>query len=473
MGDDVTIKLEDWPATGSATRELKIGTTSITKKKVGAAMQDLSISDTEFVIEIPSDVGVGAQVVSLVDKDAANKTVESDTQSLTVTGADVTVTPASVVPGQTLTVVGREFAQNATISVIQIGAETIPAANIDNGATVNTDSSGNWSASVVIPVNATSVTANAAHQIRVLDSRGRAGVATVAIPEAALTVTPSGGRPGSFITVSGAGFPASGDITPTVNVLYDGEQRSTALTDSAGAFSVRFKVPTSVGIPSDNKVKASYSLTVGSNTYTVEAEAVHRAPAGSIALSSAEIRPGQELTITGAGFHAYATLQEIKIGTTQVTPSVTSSTGRNGGFTATALVPDLDVGLHTVSVKVNNITSVASVTVVDAATAPGTGDTTTAPAKQEAMAPADAFAALIAADNLLQAYHFDPATQDVELLQPRPGPGDSGGPGHCGAGQVLLRAGGRGAERRHAGREHGGHLRGLEPHHLVALGDRG
>ena len=164
----------------------------------------------------------------------------------------------------------------------------------------------------MIPVNTTSVEPNAAHQIRVDDSAGRGGIGTVAIPERTLTIEPATGRPGTQVTVTGTGFPASnsaGDVAPSVEVTYDGKRGANVNTDASGSFVTSFRVPLDQTIPSpNNEVKAEFETSSGVKG---SARTTHSVPEGTITLSSNEGMAGDTITVTGEGFKAFNTLQDI------------------------------------------------------------------------------------------------------------------------------------------------------------------
>ena len=393
IGDEITLDFDDWP-TGEVSSTLTIG----------GVPHTLGIGGR---VEIMSNVPLGTQVVHYKSLKADGSTLEDDTQNIVITGADVDITPRTVVPNQTVTIIGRGFTGGTTISSILIGSETIPANRINNGLTVNVDTGGNWSASVVIPINNTSVEPNAAHQIRVDDSMGRGGIGMVAIPERTLTVEPATGRPGTQVTVTGTGFPATnsaGDVAPSVEITYDGKRGANVNTDASGSFVASFRVPLNQTIPStNNEVKADFEVGAVSG----DATASHSVPEGIITLSSNEGKAGDTITVTGEGFKAFNTLKTIEIGIVEVTPSPKPPTGVDGSFTTQFLVPQLELGTHTVKADVGGTVASAVFKIVETSAA-----STTMMMEAEAATPDVAFAAVIAEDNLIAVYHFDPATQN-------------------------------------------------------------
>ena len=396
IGDDITLDFDDWPTAVAG------GTFTLT---IGGITHDAP-SEAGGRVTIKADVPLGTQVVHYKSLKADGSTHEDDTQNIVITGADVEITPRTVVPNQTVTIIGRGFTGGSSISEILIGSEPIPASRINNALSVPVDTGGNWSASVVIPINTTSAEPNAAHQIRVSDSMGRGGIGTVAIPERTLTIDPVTGRPGTQVTVTGTGFPANnstGDVAPSVEITYDGKRGVNANTDASGKFVASFRVPLNQTIPSPNsEVKAEFTY----GTVSGDATTTHSVPEGTITLSSNEGQAGDSITVTGVGFKAFNTLKDIYIGIVEVTPSPKPPTGLDGAFTTQFLVPQLELGTHTVKANVGGTVASAVFKIVE------TPASTTMTPEAEAATPEVAFAAVIAEDNLIAVYHFDPATQN-------------------------------------------------------------
>ena len=97
----------------------------------------------------------------------------------------------------------------------------------------------------------------------------------------------------------------------------------------------------------------------------VEASVNHVVPGARVKLSMDEGKPGDNVTLTGDGFKAFASVEYIRIGGADVTPAPRPATDRNGEFTATILVPDLAAGTNSVEVKVGGVTAHANFKVLD------------------------------------------------------------------------------------------------------------
>ena len=262
----------------------------------------------------------------------------------------------------------------------------------------------------MIPVTGTSITSGP-HELKVIDTGGREGVVIVNIAERILTLEPAVSRVGTTVTVTGDGFPARNSAggsegVQVVQIEYNenGTFRtvSSVTPDSSGSFTTTFQVPLNAGIPSTNSVRATFMYT---DTGDVRTLTTHNVPEGGITLSATEASPGDTITVTGQGFKAFRSVNIIEIGNIETTPSPRPSTDSTGSFTTQFLVPGLDLGIKNLSVEVGDTTASASLTIVDATTAPMMTP------EAEAATPEVAFAEVIAEDNLITVYHFDPATQ--------------------------------------------------------------
>ena len=420
VGDTVRLELRDYPVnsiripTGGDTAPIKIS--GVGHFPTGAVTIDEN-GDASFNIVVENNVPVGKHELRL---EIGGENAET---TITIGGATLTARPASVVPNQSITIQGRGFGKRATInarvddtndsSMVSIsgnsnglkskGGDTSP--NINSGEAVTTDDSGNWTATIVLPVN-TTTTSPGTYTLKVEDSAGRTGEVELIIAARTLTLEPAVSRPGTTITVTGAGFPArSTDSQTLVTIKYDDKTRWSLVPDASGNFAASFRVPGDALTPSTNTVSAEFMAS--GTSAPVVTTVVHNVPAGTITLDRTEARPGDTVEVTGTGFKNFASLQLLMVGNADVTPSPRPTTGGVGEFTASFLVPDLDDGTHTVRVDVGNTTSSESLRISRTAEAP-----TTMMMEAEATTPEVAFAAVIAEDNLVKVFHFDAATQN-------------------------------------------------------------
>ena len=436
IGDTVTVQLSDFDINTLITDfDIRsIGTETITPTSNSAATD--SNGDLTFDFVVPNGLPTG--VVTITIDTGANSGVEF--KDITITGAVLNLTPTTVVPNQTLTIIGSGFSANSTIndasdnSLISIGGSTadlkaVGSSSISDkfneNARVTTDNGGNWSASLIIPVNSTTTTTGV-HQLKITDHGGREGLVDLTIPGRMLVLDPVLSRVGTVVNVTGTGFPADNtktgsETSPAVSIRYVvGSTTNTVATltpDASGNISGSFKVPLDATIPSTNSVRAVYTIPGASTEITTSS--VHDVPEANVSVEPGSGPSGTQLTVTGSGFKAFSSLTTLELGGIDVRPAPVPSTDRSGSFTAEILVPQVNTGSQTVQATVAGTTASVSFTVaadvVVAATPVPTAEQTT-----EA-----AFASLIDNDvdgnpNIIGAFLFDSPTQTWSSFDPDP-----------------------------------------------------
>ena len=433
IGDTLTIDLKDWP--NEQITELKIGDVN----HLPTSPLTVTNNVLQFDIQVKNGVGLGTQQVEIASGD------ERDNTNVLISGADLIVTPSAAVPNQTVNVTGRGFSNGATINhpgdtssvtfdgnaqllktagiydtagTLTNPEESAASRRINGGKRLDVDNGGNWSASIVIPVTSGTTTPGP-HELKIKDSGGREGVVIITLTERSITLDPPASRVGTMVTATGHGYPGRNSSegaagVQVVQIQYNelGTFRTVASVtpDSSGSFTTTFRVPLNAGIPSTNSVRATFNYddsATGVSTGDIPTSATHEVPEGTISLSQTEATPGDNITVSGEGFKAYTSVTSVFVGDIEVTPSPKPNTGETGSFTATFLMPQADLGIKNIEVKVGNTTASASLNVVEESTEPMMPGMMPG----EAMAPAMAFAAAIAEDNLITVYHFDPATQ--------------------------------------------------------------
>ena len=417
IGDKIQISLIDWP---DYTLDDPIGDATV---KIAGIEQEIIGSmavangKATFQIEIGNDVPSGTEELQV---DAAG---ESDSTNVVISGADLTVTPSTVVPNQNVTVVGHGFGDRAKINTgddndtesnVEFGGDPaylgVDSDNFNNGEGITTDSGGNWNASIVIPITGASTT-EGTHTLDVKDSSGRSGSAEVVIAERKVTLDPPTARPGVMVQLTGSGFPASNrrseQTAPPVSIEYGDDLVGTVNPDSSGNIATSFRIPFDASIPSSNTVTVKFTYTQGNANFDVIEHYTHEVPGATISLSASEGMPGDTITVTGEGFAQHASVSSMSIGTIDILPSPKPSTSRAGTFTTSVLIPGIDLGTHSIEVEISDTVASAVFRVVEETTTrmPGV-------MMAEEAAPEVAFAAVIAEDNLIAVYHFDPATQN-------------------------------------------------------------
>jgi len=439
IGDTVQVKATDF-ASGATLTAVTIGGVSVTTVPTVTMTTQ---GDATFNITIPNGVPAGSQELKVTIGSG------SDTSTMVISGADLTLTPAdSLVPNQTITVIGRGYSLGGTAkisgtttdtsSVLIDGSSTGLKASgaattnkINEGSSITIDNGGNWSASIVLPINNTTVTPGS-HELKVTDDGGREGIGVLIIAPRTVTLTPAESRVGTVVTVTGTGFPGDNTktgaaSTPSVSIKYTvagtAQTVATLTPDASGNISGTFTVPLNTAIPSTNSVTAEfdYTPTGDSTAITSTTGSTHRIPRATVTIDPSSGPTGTTVTIVGAGFKTFSTVSALDIGDVDVRPAPVPSTDAEGAFTTTILVPQLNTGSQSVTATVSSTVATDTFTVLSVAA-------TATPAPVTAsQAPADALAALISNnDNLQRVWHFDPSQQNVapgfgwSLYDPRP-----------------------------------------------------
>ena len=393
VSKEVTIKLSDWPESNEIT-SVTIGASNVTPDATTSTDSD---GKAEFKVMVPAGANRGTQTVKVTGTEVDDSTPSAST-SLKVGVLALTIQPAMVVPGQQITIEGSGFVAGDEISSVSIGNQT-----------VGVDATANSAGDVVIAVNVpsdedgdgigsgnktVSITADGS-----VDSSGRVAEGSIEIPEATIALDPGSSRRGTTVNVSGSGFP-SGDL---VQVKYDNDGTSVTVAagsaDASGAVSIDFTVPSYARIGSKHNIEAtSVGIFKG-----VTAKATHETPGAMVTLSSDAVSSGENITVSGMNFPAFASVAVMEIGTVDVRPVPAPATSIDGDFSTTILVPQLELGNQTVTIKVGQ-TTITTFLEIGTATV--------------SQAPADVFAGL--GDRLVRVWYLDRATQVWSFYDPDP-----------------------------------------------------
>ena len=150
----------------------------------------------------------------------------------------------------------------------------------------------------------------------------------IEIHKPAITLDPETSRRGTTVNVSGSGFP-SGDL---VQVKYTNNDSSVTVAagsaDASGAVSIDFTVPSYAKIGAKHDVEAT-SVGVFKG---VTAKATHETPGAMVTLSSDSVASGENITISGLNFPAFATVAVMEIGGVDVRPVPAPATSIDGDF---------------------------------------------------------------------------------------------------------------------------------------------
>jgi hypothetical protein len=218
--------------------------------------------------------------------------------------------------GTRVRITGEDFDGNQAITMEYDGAK------VAIGGGGRTDTSGKFNFAISIPESTAGE-----HTITVTDASGREAEAEFTV-EPEITVAPTRGASGDRVTVKGTGFGQK----VVVSIEFDGDEAATGETNTSGGFEVGFTVPARNPGTYDveavdskgNKDKADFTTVAG------------------IKLSKAMGNVGTEITISGSGFRANATIT-ITYASEPVEAAKTTADA-NGRFSATFTAPNSEHG---------------------------------------------------------------------------------------------------------------------------------
>jgi hypothetical protein len=410
-GESITVKLRqffDGPVTSLTIGGAGVNVTTCCSTAIGAD------NAVDYTVTVPTTTPLGTQRLAVI---VTGESTSSRNVDVNVVGAPLTLSPATAVIGQKITVSGSGFNASSVVSpstgtgcsgaecIFSIAAVAIAAANIDAGATITTDNSGTMVATVTIPGTTQTSTAGT-YTLQVVDSLGGTGQATLTIPSRVVTVSPASSLRSSTVTITGSGFPAS----TSVSFTHAGTAVGSVTADAAGAFTSTFTVPATATISNTATVVATATTTVGGVSTALTASTTHAVPAAATTISAASAAPGEKVTVSGTGFPGFASMTALTIGGVAAIPTPAPSTDTNGNFSVSVLVPSLSLGTQAVLVTVGGTTGTTSLTIVAAAVVAVVTTTATG----------TVFADVVAnADNLVRVWRYSNATQAWAFYDPR------------------------------------------------------
>ena len=402
VSKDVTITLSDWPASNTID-EVTIGASDVTPDTAQATGID---GKAEFKVKVPANANRGTQTVKVTGSESTEGADDapSATASLSVGVLTLTIQPAMVVPGQQITIEGSGFVAGDVIKKVSIGSNQEAKVDATDGIA---NSSGNIVITVRVPsdkgddelgigsgTKTVSVTANGS-----VSSSGRVAEGTIEIPKATITLDPVTSRRGTIVNVSGSGFPSSDLVQVNYEISDEFVTVAAGSADASGAVSIDFSVPSNAQIGTKHDIEAiSVGVFKG-----VTAKATHETPGAMVTLSTDNIASGQNITISGVNFPAFATVAVMEIGGIDVRPVPAPATSIDGDFESTVLVPQLELGNQTVSIRVSS-TTITTFLELSTATV--------------SRAPADVFASL--GDRLVRVWYLERSTQVWSFYDPDP-----------------------------------------------------
>lgn len=233
--------------------------------------------DFSCVFIVPAGTSTGTYAFT-----AADALSNSASVSFVVTGTtSVTVTPTVGPGGTSVTFSGTGFVPNVPwwqTSIWWAGGTACQP---------GTDGTGSFSCGFTIPTG----TAIGTYTFTAVDGHGNSATASFTVQPPVLTLSPTGGPPGTTVVISGTGYLADSAIS----VSWTGGPVCSSTTDRTGSFGCDFVVPAGTAA-------GSYTLTAvdgGSNSASATFGVV--APA-TLVLSPTSATVGTFISLTASGF---------------------------------------------------------------------------------------------------------------------------------------------------------------------------
>lgn len=376
---------------------------------------------------IPATTPAGAATIRVFT--TASPAAAVATATFTVTGAVLSLSPSTAVPGTPVTVsaTGLSNGVGGTPAACAAGgfaagpppngcAGIVAGTSIIFGAFGGSGLAGSWNTAIIgldssgnLPATILNVPAAAVAgsiPIVVTDNQGLSGTAILTVPARTITVSPTSSKRGSVLTITGVGYSRNSSVTITYTPPGIAATTAAAQTDANGNFTANMTVPNNAPI-NGTSIVAATDPAAGVGIANTNA-AQHEVPAASIAVTPTSVPFGGTLTINGDGFPAFTSVTALTVGTTGALPAATINTDTDGKFTASILAPaQANPGAVTVSVTVG----------AGAAAVVGSANVTLTAAVANVATQLSALTTG-ATSNLQRAWAFDNATQKWKLYQP-------------------------------------------------------
>ena len=427
-GDTVNVFAQDYPNARAGFTQLKIAGQDVT----GIVDTSTSINDDgsgTVTFELPGSIS-GSSLEGTLRVDArwggvapftadGQKGVSEDGK-VTVLASALRLSQSEVRANDSITIQGEGFGDQTTINPADITMDGVPL-HVDNdsldGGVVKVSNAGQFVATVAI-WNAHRTADNPAliagtHTIKVKDSGGFLGTATIVVKEPSINTLPLVAGPRDVITVTGENWPVDnpeGGSVDSVEIEIDDDpnrqpRKYTAIPDLTGRFTLEHRVSRDVGIPSDNQIKVTY----GDSGEVVKISSF-AVPESIIEVSPAEAQPGETISLSVSGMPVYTNVYSIEVGGRNVLGGQNFSTDRAGAVTSEVTVPGLDPGTYSVIMEVGEEEHLTiAIGEVEILSEGAIGTEVTA---------ADGLANL--GDNLVAVFHFNNAAKEWSFYDPRP-----------------------------------------------------
>ena len=426
-GDVINVFAQDFPPGSGGLSELKIANTVVWTPT-------MSRSDANYVStkrDGINDDGSGTITFELpgsINNVPLEGTVRIDVKygstsedgKITITGSALRLSQGEVRANDSITIQGEGFGGQSTIDPADITMDGV-ALHVDNDSldngVVKVSNAGQFVATVAIWRDGDSgdnpSLISGTHTIRVKDSDGFFGTASIVIKEPTIKVLPLVAGPRDVITITGENWPVDnpdGGNVDSVEIEIDDDpnriaRRYTAIPDLTGRFTFEHRVSRDVGIPSNNQIKVTY----GENSEIVKISAFD-VPESIIEVSPAEAQPGETISLSVSGMPVYTNVYSIEVGGRNVLGGQNFSTDRTGAVTSEVIVPGLDPGTYSVIMEVGEEEHLTiAIGEVEVLSEGAIGTEVTA---------AEGLANL--GDNLVAVFHFNNAAKEWSFYDPRP-----------------------------------------------------
>ena len=236
-GDTVNVFARDYPFSGQALTQLKLGGVDVTDSVKDLTRDGLVNGSATISFEVPGSVD-GAPLQGTVRLDArwgtpggadgktcnAATMCTSENTKLTVTGSELTASVTDVLPNETITITGNGFGSQTCIGVtniqldgvrIQVDDESTIRCDVDGDGdeeeAVEVSNSGQFVATITLwPAvrnsdNPTLISGS--HTLDVEDSAGFVGSTTLMIAEPTISVVPDVVGPRDYVVITGTNWP--------------------------------------------------------------------------------------------------------------------------------------------------------------------------------------------------------------------------------------------------------------------------
>ena len=442
-GDTVNVFAQDYPNAWAGFTQLKIAGQDVTSQTLpngdpnlayiaGIVTSQTSINEDgsgTATFELPGSIS-GSSLEGTLRIDARwggvapsfekpNDGVSEDGK-ITVLASALRLSQSEVRANDSITIQGEGFGDQTTINPADITMGGVPL-HVDNdsldGGVVKVSNAGQFVATVAVWKDANAADNPAliagTHTIKVRDSGGFLGTATIVVKEPSINTLPLVAGPRDVITITGENWPVDnpeGGSVDSVEIEIDDDpnrqpRKYTAIPDLTGRFTLEHRVSRDVGIPSDNQIKVTY----GDSGEIVKISSF-AVPESIIEVSPAEAQPGETISLSVSGMPVYTNVYSIEVGGRNVLGGQNFSTDRAGAVTSEVTVPGLDPGTYSVIMEVGEEEHLTiAIGEVEILSEGAIGTEVTA---------ADGLANL--GDNLVAVFHFNNAAKEWSFYDPRP-----------------------------------------------------